>query len=98
MKNKNKKPGKFPYALLVGAALLTANFVIGYSIEQTFISEVPANSPLGIQCPPTCGAPPLTSSEFAVIFAIITIIIVILLVLHNLRVPGTKSNNMDADR
>ena len=98
MNNKNKKPGKFPYDLIVAAFLLTANFVIGYSIEQTFISQVPANSSLGIQCPPTCGPAPLTLGDFVVIFAIITIIIVILLVLYSPRVPGTKSNNMDADR
>lgn len=83
MKNKNKKTGKFPYDLIVAAFLLTANFVIGYSIEQTFISQVPANSSLGIQCPPTCGAAPLTLSEFAVIFVLIAIIVVIILFLYN---------------
>ncbi len=33
MKNENKKPGKFPYALIVAAVLLIADFVIGYSIQ-----------------------------------------------------------------
>ena len=83
MKNENKKLGKFPYALIVAAVLLTADFVIGYLIVQTFISQVPANSSLGIQCPPTCGAAPLTLSEFAVIFVLIAIIVVIILFLYN---------------
>ncbi len=97
MNNKNKKPVKFPYALIVAAVLLTADFVIGYLIVQTFISQVPANSISGIQCPPACGATLLTLDDFLFVFIIIDFIVIILLVLYGPRVPGTKSDNTDAE-